>query len=227
MSLALAPLDVSVELEANLPCRKFDPDLWFSDSPTELELAKSLCGDCPLRVECLAGAVERAEPWGVWGGEIFERGAVVPRKRPRGRPRKEDVARDAALRVEAEARLAASGLASRVARSGWRPDMFPIRTTYRRCHTGTRVEPKPMLHLPNGATEMQLLHEALSRARMRRPQAGRTTTSTEATRSARTVAMPAAARRLANWASSSTDPQPRGGCRPGTAARPPRVVRPG
>ncbi|QGL49280.1 hypothetical protein GCE86_21040 [Micromonospora terminaliae] len=48
-------------------------------------------------------------------------------------------------------------------------------------------KPKPMLHLPNG-TEMQLLHEALSRARMRRPQAG-TTTSTEATNSARTVAM--------------------------------------
>ena len=74
MSLALAPLDVSVELEANLPCRKFDPDLWFSDSPAQLELAKSLCSDCPLRVECLAGAVERNEPWGVWGGEIFERG---------------------------------------------------------------------------------------------------------------------------------------------------------
>ena len=130
MSLALAPLDVSVEMEANLPCRKFDPDLWFSDSPAELELAKSLCGDCPLRVECLAGAVERAEPWGVWGGEIFERGAVVPRKRPRGRPRKEDVARDAALRVEAEARLAARGCPSRAARSGWRPDMYPIRTNH-------------------------------------------------------------------------------------------------
>jgi WhiB family redox-sensing transcriptional regulator len=111
MSLALAPLDGCVELEANLPCRKFDPDLWFADSPADLEMAKSLCGDCPLRVECLAGAVERAEPWGVWGGEIFERGAVVPRKRPRGRPRKEDVARDAVLRVEAEARLAAEGLA--------------------------------------------------------------------------------------------------------------------
>ncbi|GGM28275.1 MULTISPECIES: WhiB family transcriptional regulator [Micromonospora] len=110
MSLALATLDVNVELEASLPCRKVDPDLWFSDSPTELELAKSLCGDCPLRVECLAGAAERAEPWGVWGGEIFERGAVVPRKRPRGRPRKDDLARDAALRAEAEARLAASGL---------------------------------------------------------------------------------------------------------------------
>jgi WhiB family transcriptional regulator, redox-sensing transcriptional regulator len=109
MTLALAPLDMTVE--ADLPCRKFDADLWFSDSPADLELAKSLCGDCPLRVECLAGAIERAEPWGVWGGEIFERGAVVPRKRPRGRPRKEDVARDAALRVEVEARIAASGMA--------------------------------------------------------------------------------------------------------------------
>jgi WhiB family redox-sensing transcriptional regulator len=110
MSLALAPLDGNVELGTKLPCRKFDPDLWFSDSPAELELAKSLCGDCPLRVECLAGAVERAEPWGVWGGEIFERGAVVPRKRPRGRPRKEDLARDAALQVEVEARMVATGL---------------------------------------------------------------------------------------------------------------------
>ncbi|NIL59573.1 hypothetical protein HCB18_23830 [Salinispora arenicola] len=39
--------------------------------------------------------------------------------------------------------------------------------------------------------ELQLLHEALSRARMLRPQAGRTTASTEAYRSARTVAMAA------------------------------------
>jgi WhiB family redox-sensing transcriptional regulator len=91
-----------------LPCRNFDPDLWFADSPGELELAKALCGDCPVRIECLAGALERGEPWGVWGGEIFERGAVVPRKRPRGRPRKEDVVRDAILRVEVASRTAAA-----------------------------------------------------------------------------------------------------------------------
>jgi WhiB family redox-sensing transcriptional regulator len=100
------PVEVRRPL-AQLPCRAFDPDLWFSDAPAELELAKSLCGDCPVRMECLAGALDRAEPWGVWGGEIFERGAVVPRKRPRGRPRKEDLARDAALRSEALARTAA------------------------------------------------------------------------------------------------------------------------
>jgi WhiB family transcriptional regulator, redox-sensing transcriptional regulator len=108
MSLALAPLPESqqgVRADA-LPCRNFDPDLWFSDSPEELETAKSLCAGCPLKVECLAGAIEREEPWGVWGGEIFERGAVVPRKRPRGRPRKEDLARDAELRAEVAARAA-------------------------------------------------------------------------------------------------------------------------
>ena len=97
MTLAFAPLDnetslvgnmLTVGLDLELPCRQYDPDLWFADTPAELEVAKTLCGDCPLKVECLAGAIERAEPWGVWGGEIFERGAIVRRKRPRGRPRK-------------------------------------------------------------------------------------------------------------------------------------------
>src|SRR5256714_12163783 len=113
MSLALASVDTSVEVGRALPCRRFDPDLWFADAPAELELAKSLCGDCRVRVECLAGAVERQEPWGVWGGEIFERGAVVPRKRPRGRPRKEDVARDEGLRGEGADRGAAQLVGAR------------------------------------------------------------------------------------------------------------------
>lgn len=91
----------------DLPCRVYDPDLWFAERPADLELAKSYCLNCPVREACLAGALARREPWGVWGGEIFERGAIVPRKRPRGRPRKEDVARDAMLRVEVETRTAA------------------------------------------------------------------------------------------------------------------------
>jgi WhiB family transcriptional regulator, redox-sensing transcriptional regulator len=115
MSLAMAQLSApSPQVAADaLPCRTVDPDLWFSESPAELEVAKSLCAGCPVRRECLAGAVEREEPWGVWGGEIFERGMVVPRKRPRGRPRKEDLARDAELRAAAAARVAASAVESR------------------------------------------------------------------------------------------------------------------
>ena len=74
----------------DLPCRVQDPDLWFAETPAELEQAKAFCLGCPAVRQCLAGAVARREPWGVWGGEIFERGAIVARKRPRGRPRKND-----------------------------------------------------------------------------------------------------------------------------------------
>jgi WhiB family redox-sensing transcriptional regulator len=30
--------------------------------------------------------MERAEPYGVWGGEICEKGRVIAYKRPRGHP---------------------------------------------------------------------------------------------------------------------------------------------
>ena len=69
-----------------LPCRREDPQLWFSDLPADLERARAHCRPCPLRELCLAGAVERGEPCGVWGGEIFMRGMIIARKRPRGRP---------------------------------------------------------------------------------------------------------------------------------------------
>jgi WhiB family redox-sensing transcriptional regulator len=76
----------------SVPCHEGDPELWFADTPTGVEEAKSLCRSCPLQPECLAGAIDRSEPWGVWGGELFEQGAVIPRKRPRGRPRKSAIA---------------------------------------------------------------------------------------------------------------------------------------
>jgi WhiB family redox-sensing transcriptional regulator len=75
-----------------LPCRRENPELWFAETPQDVEIAKALCLDCPVRAECLAGALERREPWGVWGGELFLQGVVIPRKRPRGRPRKNEVA---------------------------------------------------------------------------------------------------------------------------------------
>ncbi|MGD7706582.1 WhiB family transcriptional regulator [Microlunatus sp. Y2014] len=82
--LGAARLDVADEL----PCRNVDPEAFFAESPADVEWAKALCGDCPVKQRCLAGAQERREPWGVWGGELFINGVVVARKRPRGRPRK-------------------------------------------------------------------------------------------------------------------------------------------
>jgi WhiB family transcriptional regulator, redox-sensing transcriptional regulator len=72
---------------SDLPCRS-DPELFFAESPQDVGLAKALCGLCPVRQACLAGALQRAEPCGVWGGELFLRGAIIPGKRPRGRPPK-------------------------------------------------------------------------------------------------------------------------------------------
>ena len=77
---------------SSLPCRSNDPELFFAESPADVERAKALCQTCPMRAACLAGALERREPWGVWGGELVLSGVVVPRKRPRGRPRKCDAA---------------------------------------------------------------------------------------------------------------------------------------
>lgn len=71
------------------PCQSHgDPELWFAQGPTDVEKAKQLCTDCPVKAACLGSALDRAEPWGVWGGELLVSGAVVAKKRGRGRPRK-------------------------------------------------------------------------------------------------------------------------------------------
>jgi WhiB family redox-sensing transcriptional regulator len=80
--------EVGKSIDAGTPCQVFDAELWFAQEPSDVELAKLLCQDCPVRAACLSGALQRREPWGVWGGELFQAGVVVARKRPRGRPRK-------------------------------------------------------------------------------------------------------------------------------------------
>jgi WhiB family redox-sensing transcriptional regulator len=75
----------------DLPCLRAS-ELFFAESPEDVEQAKALCRGCPVRIACLAGALGRGEPWGVWGGELLMSGAIVPRKRPRGRPPKTAVA---------------------------------------------------------------------------------------------------------------------------------------
>lgn len=70
-----------------LPCQT-RPLIFFAERYADAERAKALCRGCPVRTTCLAGARERKEPCGVWGGEVFVDGTVVAAKRGRGRPRK-------------------------------------------------------------------------------------------------------------------------------------------
>jgi WhiB family redox-sensing transcriptional regulator len=62
--------------------------LFFSDHVVDIARAKAMCELCPLKQSCLAGAIEREEPWGVWGGELLSGGRIIANKRPCGRPPK-------------------------------------------------------------------------------------------------------------------------------------------
>lgn len=62
--------------------------LFFSDEPLDIARARAICGKCDLADSCRDGALERSEPWGVWGGVLIENGRPVLVKRPRGRPPK-------------------------------------------------------------------------------------------------------------------------------------------
>jgi WhiB family redox-sensing transcriptional regulator len=89
--LMVAGSRAALPVGLDLPCTQ-DPELFFADSPQHVEQAKAMCQGCRARLACLAGALERREPSGVWGGELLMRGVIVPGKRPRGRPRRIEVA---------------------------------------------------------------------------------------------------------------------------------------
>lgn len=63
-------------------------ELFFSESLDDIARAKAFCAGCVVREECLAAAVARREPWGVWGGELLANGKVLAQRRRRGRPPK-------------------------------------------------------------------------------------------------------------------------------------------
>ena len=62
--------------------------LFFSDRLQDIARAKRLCATCPVMTPCLEGALVRREPWGVWGGQLFQNGRILATKRRRGRPSK-------------------------------------------------------------------------------------------------------------------------------------------
>lgn len=65
------------------PCHA-EPDLWFpvGYGPAALaqaEMAKALCGPCPIKVACLQTALDRGD-LGVWGGTFdYERRVMMRR----------------------------------------------------------------------------------------------------------------------------------------------------
>jgi WhiB family redox-sensing transcriptional regulator len=85
------PGAVASDVWAAARCRVGDGSLaglFFSDELQDIARAKSICSECPVIVECLEGAIDRHEPWGVWGGQMFLNGRILATRRRRGRPPK-------------------------------------------------------------------------------------------------------------------------------------------
>ena len=90
-SLALANADYTWRSHAI--CRDTDPDLFFPIGTTgqalvQIARAKQVCGECPVRVDCLEYALETNQDSGIWGGlseeerrEIRRRNALAAKQR--------------------------------------------------------------------------------------------------------------------------------------------------
>ena len=65
--------------------------LFFSDDDVDVARAKAICSVCALARDCLDGALERRESYGVWGGTLLIDGEPVRFARRRGRPARDRV----------------------------------------------------------------------------------------------------------------------------------------
>lgn len=92
-------------MTTEIPCTVGDGDLWFSDVPREIDRARAHCVECPLRRQCLQGALERAEACGVWGGELFLGGLPVPSPKRNGRPPKNAAQIEAEMHIQMRRRI--------------------------------------------------------------------------------------------------------------------------
>lgn len=61
-------------------CAGRNPDLWFAAGALEHKMAKRICRNCPVQVECLTYAMEIPVDHGIWGG-------LTERERRRARRR--------------------------------------------------------------------------------------------------------------------------------------------
>lgn len=71
-------------------CLDAEAEVFFPLSGGSTVVARAFCDRCPVRAECLEYAVDRAEPFGIWGGmsELDRRRLAHPRglgRRPRSK----------------------------------------------------------------------------------------------------------------------------------------------
>lgn len=56
------------DAECAKPVNRIYINNFFANKPAQQWEAKKLCGECPVRAECLKWALEEKQIWGIWGG---------------------------------------------------------------------------------------------------------------------------------------------------------------
>jgi WhiB family transcriptional regulator, redox-sensing transcriptional regulator len=66
--------------EERARCGEYDPEIFFDPTARAERRAKSICAQCPVRLDCLAYALSVRAEFGVWGGlNGKERGSMLRR----------------------------------------------------------------------------------------------------------------------------------------------------
>ena len=65
---------------AQAKCRGTGDDLFVA--PPEQKQVRMICEDCPVRIACLAEALDAGMEWGVWGGKTERERRQILRRRP-------------------------------------------------------------------------------------------------------------------------------------------------
>lgn len=60
-------------------------DLFYPERGESPNAAKMICGDCPVRVECLSWALETREAHGIWGGKTPQERLSIQRNARKAR----------------------------------------------------------------------------------------------------------------------------------------------
>ena len=82
-SLTLANADYT--WRSNAICRDTDPDLFFPIGTTgfalmQIDRAKEVCDQCPVKIDCLDYALETNQDSGIWGGTSEEERRTLRRQ---------------------------------------------------------------------------------------------------------------------------------------------------
>jgi WhiB family redox-sensing transcriptional regulator len=86
------PIADNWDWQSNGACRSFPPEMFFHPEGergpsrrARISEAKSICGTCPVLLQCRTHALSVQEPYGIWGGlSEDEREVILTREGRRG-----------------------------------------------------------------------------------------------------------------------------------------------